>query len=159
MQRALLAALLSTGLATQAAALSCLPASVPGSFRAANEAEAQYVLAVGRVQLLPGERVPEPAGDPNDRQGYSVKARFDGRLAGPEGFTQEAAFPVTVEVECAGAWCGGVPVDRVLAFIERRGEENVLVESPCPMFSLRATPEMVKQAEDCLAGENCEAPG
>lgn len=157
-RHALLATLLSTGLSGEALALSCLAPSAAGSFKAASEAEAQYVVAVGRVQLLPGETVPVPTGDPNDKQGYSVKARFDGKLAGADGFEEDATFPVTVEVQCSGPWCGAVPLDRVLAFIERRDGENVIVETACPVFSLKATPAVVDQAEACLSGGPCEAP-
>ncbi|SDY34747.1 hypothetical protein SAMN05444004_101202 [Jannaschia faecimaris] len=155
MKRAILASFLSTCIAGQAAALSCTPASVAASFQAASAAEEEYVLAVGRVQVLPGQTLPEPA-DPNNRPGYSVEAQFSGRLAAEDGFTQDAVFPVTVQVDCSGPWCGGVPIGRVLAFIERRESENVLVSSPCPVFMLTATPEFLAQAETCLAGGPCE---
>ncbi|WP_281826448.1 hypothetical protein [Jannaschia rubra] len=158
MRRLILAALISTAMAGQANALSCLRPSVQRSFATASESDAQYVLAVGRIRLLPGEKVPSTGSDPNARQGYSVKARFDGKLAAADGFTEDAAFPLTVQVECAGAWCGGVPLDRVLAFIERRGEENVLVESPCPAFALSARPETIAAAEACLSGGDCTPP-
>ncbi|SFJ65638.1 hypothetical protein [Jannaschia pohangensis] len=157
MTRLILASLLSTAIAGQASALSCLRADVARTFATANEAEAQYVIAVGTMRLLPGESIPEQAGDPNEKQGYSVKTRFDGRLAALDGFTQDAAFPLTVEVECAGPWCGGVPVNRVLVFIERRGDENVLVEGPCPQFAIPATTETLDSALSCLRGEACEA--
>ncbi|MCK0168657.1 hypothetical protein MWU52_13945 [Jannaschia sp. S6380] len=159
MTRTILAVLLSTALASPAAALSCLRPSVQASYQAADAAEAQYVLSVGRLQLLPGETIPDTTGtDPNDRQGYTVRTRFDGKLADAGGFGTDAAFPVTVEVECAGAWCGGVPLDRVLLFLERRGEENVLVQGPCPRFALSATPEVVAGAAACLKGEDCTPP-
>ncbi len=158
MIRLVIAAVLSTGLAAQAQALSCLRPSVQGSFAQANAAEADYVLAVGRLQLLPGETLPEADADPNARTGYSVRTRFDGRLAAADGFTEAASFPVTVEVQCDGPWCGGMPLDRVLVFIERREGENVLVEGLCPMFALAATPEVVEGALSCLRGEDCTPP-
>ena len=158
MTRFALAALLATALAGPADALSCLRPSVAQTFTEASAAEAQYVLAVGRVSLMPGETIPSTGDDPNDRRGYAVEARFDGVLASPTGFDDDAAFPLTVEVECAGAWCGAVPLaERVLAFVERRGDRNVLVEGPCPFWALRATPEVVAQAEACLRGEACAA--
>ncbi len=152
------AALLSAALAGQAQALSCLRPSVQASFAEADSSEAQYVLAVGRVQLLPGETIPDVGDDPNDREGYSVRARFDGQLAAADGFTEDASFPLTVEVGCAGPWCGGVPLERVLVFIERRDDANVLVEGPCPMFVLDATPEVLEGALSCLRGEDCTRP-
>lgn len=158
MTRLAIAVLLSTALAGQAQALSCLRPSVQSSFAQASEAEAQYMLAVGRLQLLPDEKIPAVGDDPNDRKGYSVQTRFDGRLAAADGFTEEASFPLTVEVGCAGAWCGGVPLDRMLIFVERREGANVLVEGPCPQFALTATPEVVEGALACLRGAACTPP-
>lgn len=156
MTRLLLATLLGAALASPASALSCLRPSVAATFAQADAAEKEYVLAVGRISVLPEEAIPTPGGDPNERQGYTVRARFDGELASPTGFDEAASFPLTVEVECAGPWCGGVPLaERMLVFVERRADENVLVEGPCPFWALQATPEVVAQAEACLRGEAC----
>ncbi len=158
MSRILLAAFLSAAVAGQAHALSCLRPTVAATFAEASASEATYVLAVGRVSLMPGETVPSTGDDPNDRRGYEVAARFDGQLASPTGFDADAAFPLTVRVECAGAWCGGVPVaQRMLVFVERGEDVNVLVEGPCPFWTFAATPEIVAQARACLAGEVCAA--
>lgn len=157
MTRLALAALLSVSLAHPAAALSCLRPSVQATFAAASEAEAQYVLAVGRITLLPGETIPSTGEDPNARKGYTVRAQLVGELASATGFDEPASFPLDVQVDCAGAWCGGVPVvERMLVFVERRDGRNLLVEGPCPLWALRATPEVVAQAEACLRGEACE---
>jgi len=157
MTRLILASLLSIGIAGQASALSCMQADVARTFEVANSADEQYVIAVGTIRLLPGEKIPQQTGDPNEKQGYSVKASFAGRLAALDGFTQDATFPLTVEVTCAGPWCGGVPLTRVLAFIERRDGENVLVEGPCPQFAVPATDENTAAALSCLRGEECTA--
>lgn len=159
MKRTILATVLSLGTAGQAVALSCAPVSVASSFEAASTSEAIYAVAVGRVRVLPGQTLPGTGDDPDNRKGYSVEARFDGKLAAADGFTQDAAFPVTVQVDCAGAWCGGIPVNRTLAFIERREEGNFLVSGPCTLFAMDATPVRVAEAEACLAGGPCEAPG
>ncbi|WP_299838597.1 hypothetical protein [uncultured Jannaschia sp.] len=158
MTRLILAALLSTALAGQASALSCLRPSVQSSFQAADTSEADYVLAIGRVQPLPGEEIAPADDTPNDRKGYSARTRFDGEIAGADGFDTTVSFPLTVEVECAGHWCGGVPLDRNIMFVERRGEENVLIEGPCPRFALDATPEAEADVLACLRGEACTPP-
>ena len=143
-------------LAQPAAALSCLAPSVATSFAAADASEAEYVMAVGRLALLPGQTIPEQPDDPNAREGYSVQARFEGRTATTEGFTQDVTGDVTVEVGCTGAWCGGVPLDRVLVFLERRGDDLVLTEGPCPQFALDATPAREAEAIAC-ATTGCPA--
>lgn len=156
--RSLVLGTLATAIATQASALSCLQPSVQNSFTAANEAEEQYVMAVGRLTPLPGQSIPEQPEDPNQRQGYTLETRFDGNLASLTGFDQPAAFPVTLEVTCAGPWCGGLPLDDTLYFIERRDGTNVVVEGPCPHFALTATTEVVEGAMACLRGEDCTPP-
>ena len=157
MTRAILTILLSTCVAGQAAALSCLAVSVPRSYQAAAASESQYVVALGQVDLLPGEVAPEPdpEGDPNAREGYVLEAQFTGFLGGPEGFERTAVFPVTVEVRCAAAWCGSVPVERTLAFVEQRDGTNVIVADPCASFAMDASEANVAAAEACLAGGDC----
>ena len=72
-----------------------------------------------------------------------------------------AAFDITVEVGCAGPWCGAVPQgdEDLLFFVERRADANVVVEGPCPRWVLTATPDVVEGALSCLRGEGCDAPG
>ena len=159
MIRILLTTFLSFALAGQAQALSCMAPSFASSFKTANEADASYVLVLGQLEPLPGETIPEDQGvGPNDREGYSVQVRFEGKMATPTGFDHDVSFPLTVEVTCAGPWCGGVPRDRIIAFVERRGEENILVEGPCPRFALSANPERVAAAESCVTDGICDAP-
>ncbi|WP_299817894.1 hypothetical protein [uncultured Jannaschia sp.] len=158
MTRLILAALLSTVIAAPASALSCLRPSVQASFQAAEASDADYVLVIGRIQPLPGEEIAPADDTPNDREGYAVRARFEGEVAGADGFGTQASFPLMVEVECAGPWCGGVPLDRNILFVERRGDENVLVEGPCPRFALDATPEAEAAVLSCLRGEDCTPP-
>ena len=156
--RILLAALLSTALAGQAAALSCARPSVADSFALAVDAESQYVIAVGRIGIPEGTELPEPGGTPEERTGYAVDAVFQGELASTGGFDQPVQFPITVEIGCAGAWCGAFPREPVLAFIERRGDAFFLAEGPCPRFTLNATEEVVDAALSCVTGGPCEPP-
>ncbi|MEL6585190.1 MAG: hypothetical protein AAFY65_09935 [Pseudomonadota bacterium] len=142
----------------QAQALSCLAPSVQTSFTAASDAEESYVMAVGRLTPLPGETPPEQPADPNDRKGYTLQTQFDGNLATLDGFTDASRFFVTVEVVCAGPWCGAVPSDEMLFFIERRGDQNVLVEGPCPQYALPATEQVVDGAMSCVTGRGCTPP-
>ncbi len=161
MRRAALGALLALAAAQPAAALSCLPVTATGVYAEAAASEANYAVALGRLALEPGETIPSTGDDPTDRQGYTVRARFEGALAQAGGFDQPAAFPLEVRVECAGLWCGAVPLmDRMIAFIELRGdgEPPLLVQGPCPFHVLPATAETVAQIEGCLRGEACSAP-
>ncbi|MFO6465250.1 hypothetical protein ACK8OR_12720 [Jannaschia sp. KMU-145] len=157
MIRTALLAALTLAVAQPAMALSCLRPTVQSSFQHADQSEAQYTLAVGRIRVLPGQTIPEQPDDPNQRQGYELQARFQGQLASATGFDTPADFPVTLKVECVAAWCGGVPLDRVLAFVERTEDGNLITEGPCPRDLLQASPEALKQAMACIRGEPCEA--
>ncbi|WGH77223.1 hypothetical protein [Jannaschia ovalis] len=157
MFRAIPAALAAALLAQPAAALSCLAPTMQGSFQAASDSEATYVLARGIFAPLPDQ--PEgPEGDPNDKQDYSVETLFTGQVASAQGFVQPARTAVTIEIGCEAAWCGAVPEGEVVALIERREDRFVLEQGPCPRFALTATDEVVNAALACARGEACEAP-
>lgn len=149
------AGVLSVTMAGQAVALSCAAPTVEASFAAADAADAQYALAVGKITLLPGWGIPERDANDPEPKGYIVKARFDGNLASTTGFDSQAAFPLTVEVICVTNVCGAVPQEEVLVFVERREGENVLVEGPCPRFALPATPEIQAEAIACVTEGGC----
>lgn len=164
MRAPILSLAMLAALADPAQALSCLRPTVQASFAAADAAEADYVLAVGRLALFPGVRLPPPVEEGEAPVPYALRAVFEGHLATLDGFTDPARFDLMVEVDCEGPWCGAVPLgdEDLLLFVERRpvgGEvANVLVEGPCPRWALTATPEVVEGAVACLRGEGCEAP-
>jgi hypothetical protein len=158
-----LASTLCAFLAGQAAAQTCAPPSVQASFEAAEASDADFVLALGRLSLFPGVRLPQPPAEGEAPVPYALRGVIEGDLASLDGFDDPGAFQVMVEVRCDGASCGAVPPlgEERLFFVERRqvGDEtgNFVVQDPCPLWSLAATPEVVEGALACLRGEGCEA--
>ncbi|MEM8822358.1 MAG: hypothetical protein AAGF30_02005, partial [Pseudomonadota bacterium] len=147
--------LLLSMLGQPAMALSCMRPSVAQTFQTLNAAEETYVIVHGTFEPLPGGPT-EPAGDVNDRQSYDLQARFRGDLATAMGFDRSIDVIVTVEIGCAGPWCGTVPEGDVIAFLERREEGFAFSAGPCPFGALPATPEAEALALSCLRAGPCE---
>jgi hypothetical protein len=144
-------------LAQPAAALSCLSASASRSFQTLNDAPGTYVVVKGTFTPAPGAPTEAP-GEGNDRRPIDVEASFTGAPASLEGFDEVATIPVTVTLDCAGAWCGGFPGgEEVIAFLEQRDERLHLTNGPCPQTVLPASAEVEAELLSCLAGDACEA--
>lgn len=137
-----------------ALALSCLRPSVATTFAGAAASDATYRLVLGKIDLLPGQ-IPRVFNGQTAGEPYTLKARFSGRQGGTDGFRRPVAFPVTLDIGCAGPWCGSVPRGEVLMFVEARGADHALELGACPHFALPATPETIAQARQCLAGGPC----
>ena len=151
-------ACLATG--HSAHALSCLRPSVADSYAMADHSDARFVVVLGRLEPMAGVTIPEPGGDLNAREGYSVEVAFTGRMGTRDGFGATRTMPVTVKVECVGAWCGGVPTEEAIMFLERAEDDRLLlVESACPRWVLPATAENIDAVEACLSGGACAPPG
>ena len=128
-------ALLAAG---PAAALSCMRPEIANSFEWADTRPESFVVALGRLVRsgadVPGE-APAQMGQ-LDRVPYSFPARFEGRLAGSNGFVTERSFDVTVEVDCFSVWCGGESLSEYgLYFFRRDGSDSYALEAdPCGGF-------------------------
>lgn len=154
MARILLAALIPLLASGPALALSCLRPTVADSYAAADASDAAYLLVLGRIDLLPGQ-TPRSFDGRRGGEDYTLQAYLTGTQGGTDGFRRAVAFPLTLEIGCAGPWCGSVPDGKVLMFVERRGGEHVLELGACPQFALSATPEIVARASQCLADGPC----
>lgn len=145
---------LSLCAAAPALALSCLQqGSLSDSFRQAAASDRAYVLAAGMISRLGGQ----PLTPPTDLRGmpepFTAKARFSGVRAGGGGMNQRFNEIITVEIGCAGMWCGSVPQGGFIAFLERRGDTHILRSGPCPDYALhRDSPEGRAEVRACLQG-------
>ncbi|MEM9797783.1 MAG: hypothetical protein AAF919_14920 [Pseudomonadota bacterium] len=154
MMRLPIFASLAISLAGPAAALSCLRPTVETSFAAAHEAAEEYVIAVGSIRVDPGQKAPPVVGGVQGARDLSLTGRVTGRLATLTGFDRSLDAPVTVEIGCAGPWCGSAPSEPSILFLQRTAEGYVLPEGPCPVFSLPLTlqDDMEGRAMACLTG-------
>ena len=101
---------------TQAQALRCLHPDPVRSFQAAMAAPETYVVLRGTV--AEAEILIPPAKDA--ASSYPVPVWFIGHILTVDGFTQSLETPMTVQVNCAGPWCGSMlPEAEVIAFAQQ----------------------------------------
>jgi hypothetical protein len=142
------------GVATPASALSCLPADAVRSYKEAAASEEAYRVIFGTISLLARPNAPL-------RQSVALPGVVTGAILGAGGFAGELSFPVTVQVNCFGPWCGAVPEDgAALVLVQETPEGLVLVSEPCPQWYF-ASPEadLADKVEAChVTGECVETP-
>jgi len=139
LMRPYLAAIMCTGVLASGPvqALTCLRPEIGTSFTAAHERPETFHIALGRL-IRTGDNIPDgpDTGDVNNRVGYSFAARFEGRLAGRDGFEIDLSTPVTVEVACVSAWCGDDSLSEHGLYVLRVDADGryALEAGVCPMF-------------------------
>ncbi len=112
--------------ATQALALSCLRPDPETTFDRAAEATETYYVAHGRFTFDAAD-LPGLNGRPTQLQ-----AGFQGKGLTRDGFVAPLTWNVTLDIGCAGPWCGGITPDRdMLVFLERRGNGIYLSLQAC----------------------------
>lgn len=154
--RVLISAVMAMSFATQAVALSCMPADVASSYKDAAKAEESFVIAVGRFDF-DTEKLPKRPIDNNNPPSTETASTFIGSLFTGRDFGFETELDVTVEVRCSGPWCGWMPPDeKVLAFIEERDDGYHLSVAPCPgRVYANPTDEELDQVVSCHQGGDC----
>lgn len=147
-------AALCLSLAAPASALSCRPAEPTAAFAEAAAADASFIVVQGRFAFEPA-LMPKTGAMPDGS--VDVPARFKGKGLTQAGYTTPLTMPVTLDVRCAGPWCGGMTPDvPYLAFLERRGDGYHLNLDACPFYAF-ANPDAktLDTVAACLAGGGC----
>ena len=150
-------ALLILLLPMQALALSCVRPSVERSYQKVEAAKDTYVIATGRLTF---DRALLPKGGKNDSPKMTrVLARLVGKSMSSSGFNVPFDHPVTLEVACLSAWCGGAEDGGdVLAFLRREKGQYALGLSPCGGLAFaNPKPAMLKKVLNCHKGWRCKA--
>ena len=119
-------------IASQAAALSCMPPDLATTFNRMNE-------------------VPEDV--------YVLRGTFAGEALTREGFVSRFVSPVIVQSVCYGPWCGGVGSGEDLITFAKIIDGAVVVEvDPCgSTVFYNPTPKMESDLISCIRGETCES--
>lgn len=140
---------------TQVQALSCPGPDPALAFQIAMDAPGTYVVLRGTVVETEG-RVPLP----DDRfKAHPVPARFSGQELTPDGFTQSLDTAMTVQITCAGPWCGQMPpATPIIAFAVVTDGAYVLDASPCETWVFAPDPKTEALLTACLQGGAC-VPG
>ena len=137
---------------TQAQALRCLHPDPVRSFQAAMAAAETYVVLRGTVSeaeiLIPPEI--------DKTQSYPVPVWFSGQVLTRDGFTQSLETPMTVQVNCAGPWCGSMlPGSQIIAFAQVTDGAYVIEASPCQTWVFQPTPLVEELLTSCIRNEAC----
>ena len=137
---------------TQAQALSCLRPDPVNSFLAANESPETYVILRGRVaeaEIL----IPPVVGKD---QSHPVPGWFIGQALTSTGFDQPLETPVTVQVLCAGPWCGSMlPEEDLIIFATLTDGVYEIQAGPCDGAAFQPSPETEALLLSCFQGAAC----
>ncbi|KCV82645.1 hypothetical protein ATO10_06871 [Actibacterium atlanticum] len=144
--------------ATQAQALSCVPADPVASYVKARDSEEVYVVVRGSLSGRPD--LPAPDLSDNAPESSLYTSHFQGYRIATNGFT--VLFETRVEVTelCFAVWCAHVPDQDDAVMFLRQTETPAgwaLIEGPCGgnVFS-NPSDEMIKDLTRCARGGPCE---
>jgi len=146
-------------MATQAHALSCIPADPAASFNRYAEAEDSYVVLYGRFSFDERELPKPPAHDLNDTDPNTyIPTKFSGKSLSMAGFVNDFSGDVTLNATCLGPWCAGMQSDiPQMAFVQKSGQMYTLTISPCGGAAFpNPSPAARDTVAACLRGETCE---
>jgi hypothetical protein len=143
-------------IATQSAALSCLRPDTARAFQAASEAPSAYVVLLGRF-AFDAANLP-PAVTQGDPAPATITARFVGNGLTLQGFTSPQDRDITLEITCAGPWCGTLQPDTpVMAFARKDGDDYTVAVDPCGGWVFpEPTDDTLNRVIACLRGAACE---
>lgn len=137
---------------TQAQALRCLHPDPVRSFQAAMAAPETYVVLRGTVAeaeiLIPL---------PDDKtQSHPVPVWFSGHVLTSGGFTQSLQSPMTVQVNCAGQWCGSMlPDSEIIAFAQLVDGAYEIEVGRCETWVFQPTQAAENLLISCIRGDAC----
>ena len=153
---ATLAAVLALTAAGQAAALSCLRPDPETTFDQIAALPEPWFVLRGVLTFDPALL---PENDlSNSEQSYApVPAQFRGKGLTRQGFTADYISPVTLQVECAGPWCGSAESGLdALYFVRADPEGATVVASPCGEFVFPdPSEEVLARMVECLNAGTC----
>jgi hypothetical protein len=141
-----------------AVALSCIPSSIAGTYKAAADSPDRYMIVVGTLKFddrkLP--RADHSAGG-NTKLDNPVPASLKGLSLTRSGFTQPYDAPITLNAQCFASWCASAASGvEYLAFVNLDKPKPEVTINPCGGFAFaNPTPEMEKEVIRCRNGGRC----
>lgn len=155
MKKALAAAALVV-ISGQAQALSCLRPDPIATFQQLAAAPESYFVLMGELtfdeSLLPEavshNRISDPA---------PIPAYFAGKGLTQDGFVNDYYGNVTLQITCAGPWCGSASSGMEAVFFVPASDPPVTIEAgPCGgLVFQQITPATVDMLTSCMAGGTC----
>ncbi len=145
-----------TALATQATALSCLRPDPIETFQRVAAAPEGYFVLYGQMTF---DESALPAGVSNDnvRDPDPIPARFTGKGLTIQGFTSDYISPVTLQVGCAGPWCGSARSGVDAIYFVRADDPPVTMQAgPCGgMIFEEPDQATLDMLTSCMQGGAC----
>lgn len=156
--RILLTTTLISMIAGQAVALSCLRPDPIDTFQRLAEAEEAYMVLRGTL-TFDESALPPSVGANDTPQPDPIPGFFVGSGLTEEGFTEDYAGDVLLQVSCTGPWCGGARSDvEAIWFLPFSDAPVTLQADPCgSMTFYEPTEAVVSMVESCMAGGACSA--
>lgn len=155
MKTILLAAALAM-ISGQVHALSCMRPDPIETFKRIAAAPEDYFVLYGELtfdeSLLPSGVLDNRTGAPGP-----IAAQFDGLGLTRQGFTSSYVSPVTLEIGCAGPWCGSAAsgVD-ALYFVRATDPPVTMVAGACGGMIFEKPPQAVlDMLTSCMQGGAC----
>ena len=131
-------ALILTGLAQPAIALSCLQPDALRLYIEARDSTDLYSLVIGRITADGPIALPEAAPAGSTAKPAETTVTLTGRALTPEGFKSGFSREVTLSLTCLSVWCAAPPPegDEIFAALRHDGDARLLSLSPCPANAL-----------------------
>ncbi len=144
--RALILAAMVALVAGQVSALSCMRPDPLAAFAQAAASDDTYYVLYGTLDF---DASKQPQGVQNaPRDPAPIPAFFRGHGLTTAGFTSRFDAPVTLQISCAGPWCGQATPHKAAVIFARVSGDQVLVEvGPC---GGRVFPEPTRAVRDAL---------
>jgi len=145
--------------ASQAHALSCIPADPAGSFQRFAESEKSYVVLYGTFDFNERKLPKRPEGNPNNTKPNTfIPTTFVGKSLSQAGFVNDFSRDVTLNATCLGPWCSRMKSDvPTVAFVQKEGQKYTLTIGPCGGAAFTKPDQRLLDAlTACIRGETCE---
>lgn len=151
-----IAAAAMTALASPAIALSCMPADIEQSYKAAMESELAYGIFYGSIDI---DDVEQPSKDGRP-QPYTARGVITAQEIQATGLSESFEHEVIVDVQCMGEWCGSASdVTEVVFFAHIDEQSNVTIEeSACPQWVFGNANGEVDRVIGLLTASQAEVP-
>lgn len=155
MKSLLLAAALAT-VSAQAQALSCMRPDPIATFQQLAAAPESYFVLYGELTFDEAD-LPEGVSMNQFREPDPIAARFEGKGLTREGFTNDYYSDVTLQVGCAGPWCGSARsgVDAIY-FVAATDPPVTMQAGPCGgMIFEEPSDAVLEMLTSCMQGGAC----
>lgn len=138
--------------------MSCMAPDAVQTFQFLNADPDPYFVIHGTLDFDP-DLLPPAVADENQRNVPLIPARFTGKGLSAAGFVTDYISDVTLQVTCAGPWCGSATSGTEVVIFVPATDPPVMVEaSPCGAYIFENPTQATLDAlTTCMQGGPCSA--